>query len=100
MSGKFGTVYPTANISLHTSKIVSNPHFRYRSIGRGEWSLLAYRSNVNVDILSEKYGRRIWGIFHTFHLLLPEEKYSKEHPEYFAYESFLRFFKRRGMRQL
>jgi len=84
MPGPYGTVYPTSEIHVSKQKIISNPVFKYRSVGNGEWSLFAYRSNVNIVSLPEHYGKRIFGIFHTFDMLLPGQKYSHEHPEYYA----------------
>jgi len=100
MPGHYGTVYPSSDIFLSKRKIISNPAFKYRSVGRREWSLFAYRANVNIDTLLDNYGRRIFGIFHTFDLLLPEEKYLHEHPEYYAKRTLWDLFNKKGKLQL
>jgi hypothetical protein len=100
MPGPYGTVYPSADIHISRQKIISNPAFKYRSVGNGEWSLFAYRANVNVDVLHHDYGRRVLGIFHTFDLLLPEEKCIHEHPEYYAKRKWWDLINNKGKLQL
>jgi hypothetical protein len=100
MPGPFGTVYPSSDIHVGKQNIISNPAFRYRAVGNGEWPLFAYRANVNIAALPENYGRRIFGIFHTFDLLLPEENYLHGHPEYYARKKLWDLLNRKGKLQL
>jgi hypothetical protein len=100
MPGPYGTVYPTSHIHVSKQEIISNPAFRYRAVGNGEWSLFAYRANVNIASLPQNYGRRIFGIFHTFDLLLSEQKYFPEHPEYYAKRKLWDLFNKKGRLQL
>jgi hypothetical protein len=100
MPGPYGTVYPSSDIHIGKQKIISNPAFKYRAVGKGEWSLFAYRANVNIAPLPEIYGRRIFGIFHTFDLLLPEEKYFHAHPEFYAKRNLWDLFNNKGKLQL
>jgi hypothetical protein len=100
MPGPYGTVYPSSDIHIRKQKIISNPAFKYRAIGNGEWSLFANRANVNIASLPKNYGRRIFGIFHTFDLLLPGKKYFHEHPEFYAKRTFWDLFNKTGKLQL
>jgi hypothetical protein len=99
MPGPYGTVYPERDINLGATEVLSNPAFAYRCIGTGPWSLLAYRANVNLEGPASPYGRKVWGLFHTFGLLLPAQEYQPSHPEYFAQRS-LPFSGSAGERQL
>jgi hypothetical protein len=99
MPGPYGTVYPDRDINLNAGEILSNPAFRYRGMGTGAWSLTAYRANVNLKGLPSEHGRAVWGLFHTFELLLPEEEYFSSHPEYYGQRTFP-FARKVGARQL
>jgi hypothetical protein len=95
MPGPYGAVYPKIDINLKAREVVSEPAFPYRSIGDGEWSLIAYRANVNLQSLPVGYGKRIWGNFHTFDKILPEHDYFATHRSYFANHTFPLFDKKR-----
>jgi hypothetical protein len=82
LPGEAGAVRPQADIRLERLLLTSNPKFKYRGIGFGEWSLF-YRANLNLNCVPERYGRRIQWHFHSFEQLLPAETYYDEHPEYY-----------------
>jgi len=100
MPGPYGTVYPSSDIHISKQKFISNPALKYRAIGNGEWSLFAYRANVNIASLPENYGRKVLGVFHTLDLLLPEEKYFHAHPEFYARRILWDLFNKAGKLQL
>ncbi|MDE3057782.1 MAG: DUF4838 domain-containing protein [Bacteroidota bacterium] len=82
-------VFPQQNsIVLPSIDIDEHPAFRYRSISSFETADDAY---CQWHKLADSNDRRTWGLFvHTFHILLPPEKYFKGHPEYFALRDSLR----------
>lgn len=87
-SAKVNSIPSQANIRLAPINISENPVFSYRSTHSFEGTNDEY---CRWHKLVDSKDKKIWGMFvHTFHTLIPEEKYFKTHPEYFALRDSLR----------
>lgn len=78
-----------ASIILPQIDVLENPAFSYRSINY--YAAMHNDEYCHWHKLVDSDDKKIWGLFvHTFQLLLPEEKYFKDHPEYFAMRNGIR----------
>lgn len=81
---ELGEVVPKANtLSIGTFCYDFKPSFRYRWVHSNDWSL-KQRMNCYVKIDGKPVGVNWKWHFHTFAILIPPEKYSHDHPEWFA----------------
>jgi hypothetical protein len=84
MPGEIGEYVPQQEtLRMGKVNLVYKPSFRVRWVGNGEWSL-HQRMNAYVKAGDRDVGVRWKWHFHTFRILIPPEKYYKDHPEYFA----------------
>lgn len=68
--------------------LLENPTFTYREPHYYEPTIDNY---AHWHKLVDSEDKKMWGMFvHTFHFLLPPDKYFKEHPEYFALRNNMR----------
>lgn len=72
---------PTLSIGTFNRRV--RPSFEFRWIHNSDWSL-KQRMNCHVKVDSRPVGVNWKWHFHTFAILIPPEKYSREHPEWFA----------------
>lgn len=71
------------DIILPQIDLTENPVFPYRDIHYKEAWVPEFSHWHKLDADSE--SKKVWGLFvHTFNRLVPQEKYFKEHPEYFS----------------
>jgi hypothetical protein len=76
------------DITLPAINISESPLFNYRSTFYHEAANDEY---CRWHKLVDSEDKKIWGMFvHTFHALMPPEKYFKDHPEYFAFRNGIR----------
>ena len=81
---ELGEVVPKADtLSIGTFRREFQPSFRYRWVHSNDWSL-KQRMNCYVKVDGKSVGVNWKWHFHTFAILIPPEKYSKIHPEWFA----------------
>ncbi|HLP15866.1 MAG TPA: DUF4838 domain-containing protein, partial [Bacteroidota bacterium] len=84
-------IVPKRRTVIVSGKIdrTENPVFTHRSINSWELDDPEYR-RWHKDLKQNESDPQ-WGLFvHTFHTLVPPERYFKEHPEYFALRNGLR----------
>ncbi|MDH5561610.1 MAG: DUF4838 domain-containing protein [Deltaproteobacteria bacterium] len=86
LPNELGTIYPRPPLKATVVDLVSNPAFRFRSIGKTDWSYQVLRSNVNIESIPEDKGERIWGYFHSTDIIFPKAL-NISNPEYFAIPS-------------
>ena len=81
---ELGEVVPKADtLSIGTFRCEFKPSFRFRWVHSDDWSL-KQRMNCYVKIDGKPVGVNWKWHFHTFAILIPPEKYSHDHPEWFA----------------
>jgi hypothetical protein len=81
---ELGEVVPKADtLSIGTFRREFKPSFRFRWVDSNDWSL-KQRMNCYVKIDGKPVGVSWKWHFHTFAILIPPEKYSQDHPEWFA----------------
>ncbi len=82
-------VIPTqSTINIPNIDLLDNPAFAYRDVHYYDTFDNDY-SRWHKLVTAE--DKQIWGMFvHTFHELMPPEKYFEEHPEYFAFRNGIR----------
>lgn len=70
----------TPTLRVGRVRMIQNPHFRWRWVGRGQWALF---NRMNVAVGHPEEFKTKWSV-HTFLRLVPPEKYWPAHPEYYA----------------
>ena len=81
---ELGEVVPKADkLSVGTFRCEFKPSFRFRWVHSNDWSL-KQRMNCYVKVDGKPVGVNWKWHFHTFAILIPPEKYSEKHPEWFA----------------
>jgi len=79
-----GDVVPSAkSLAVGTFRREFRPSFDYRWVSKGNWAL-HQRMNCYVKVGGKQAGVNWKWHFHTFAILIPPEKFSEAHPEWFA----------------
>ncbi len=80
---ELGEVVPAERtLRIGTFRREFKPSFEYRWVESGDWAL-RQRMNVQVKVNGKPVGVNWKWHFHTFHTLVPPEKYFDEHPDWF-----------------
>lgn len=78
-----GEVVPaTGTLRVGTFRREFKPSFDYRWVESGDWAL-KQRMNVQVKVNGKPVGVNWKWHFHTFHTLIPSERYFDTHPDWF-----------------